>query len=295
MSKKILVGLIGEGIEHSLTPDLHMREAQHLGLEYEFRLIDLLEPKFGGQSFADILERIRSAGYQAVNITFPLKKTAIECAASKSDAVETLGATNLFLNLQDRIHAENTDWSGFSFALNRGLPEATRRKVLQVGTGGAGSATAYALLDWGVQQLLLADLDFNKAVAFAEQLKPRFPSQILRACPIEEAMDFLPAVDGVVQATPIGMYTHPGMPFLVDQLNPSAWVADVIYRPVETEFIRAARSGGHKVLTGSLMAIGQAVDSLRLITSLEPDAQRMASHFEELLEDESVLSRKRGI
>lgn len=295
MSKKFLVGLVGEGIEHSLTPDLHMQEAKHLGLEYEFRLIDLLEAKFDGLNFSQILDQIKSAGYDAINITFPLKQLAIEHATTESDAVKVLSATNLFLDLQGTIHAENSDWSGFAFALETGLSDAARRKVLQVGTGGAGAATAYALLRWGVQQLLIADLDFKKAIALAEQLRDSFPKQTIRACPIEEAMDFLPAVDGVVQATPIGMYTHPGMPFAIDQLNPSAWVADVIYRPIETEFVQAARAGGHRVLTGSLMAIGQAVDSLRLITGLEPNSERMAEHFEELLADVSVLTRARGI
>jgi shikimate dehydrogenase len=91
------------------------------------------------------------------------------------------------------------------------------------------------------------------------------------------------------------MFTHPGLPFEIAELNPSAWVADVIYRPRETELIALARSRGHVVVPGGLMAIGQAVESLRLITGKEPDVARMTAHFEELLADESVLTRARGI
>ena len=91
------------------------------------------------------------------------------------------------------------------------------------------------------------------------------------------------------------MYTHPGLPFDIAWLPQAAWVADVIYRPMETQLIAAAQAAGRKVVPGGLMAIGQAVDSLRLITGREPDASRMKAHFFELLADESVLTRARGL
>lgn len=295
MAKTYLVGLIGEGIENSLTPDLHMREARELGLDYEFRLIDLLDSKFDGASFQDIFELVSNAGYDAINVTFPFKKFAIDFAESKSDDVKHIGALNLMLNLQEQPHAENTDWSGFKYAIENGIADVPRRKVLQVGAGGAGVATAFAMLKSGVQQLLIADLQFEKAIALATQYRDVFPQQKIKACPIEEAMDYLAAIDGVIQATPIGMYTHPGMPFEIETLNPAAWVADVVYRPMETQFIQQARARGHEVMTGGLMAIGQAIDSLRLITGLEPNPRRMRDHFYELLEDESALTKARGI
>lgn len=292
MAKQYLVGLIGQGIEHSLTPDLHMREARHFGLDYEFRLIDLLDQDL---KFEEALDRVIATGYDAVNVTFPYKQVAMGLCGNQSTEVQEIGATNLMLGLQNQIRLENSDASGFHFALENGLAGATKRNVLQVGAGGAGAATAYALLKWGAKQLFIADLDFSKALALVENYKKVFPNQIIRACPLEEGLDFLPAVDGLVQATPIGMYTHPGMPFEILTLNETAWVADVIYRPIETEFVQAARNAGHLVLTGSLMAIGQAVDSFRLITGLQPDVARMTEHFAELLEDESVLTRARGI
>jgi len=292
VAKQYLIGLVGEGIEHSLTPDLHMREASHFGLDYEYRLIDLLDQDL---EFEEALARVIATGYDAVNVTFPFKQVAMSLCSNQSAEVQEIGATNLMLGLQNQVRVENTDASGFQFALENGLQDVKKRNVLQVGAGGAGAATAYALLKWGVQQLFIADLDFSKALALVENYKKVFPNQIIRACPLEEGLDFLAAVDGVVQATPIGMYTHPGMPFDICALNESAWVADVIYRPIETEFIQACREGGHQVLTGSLMAIGQAVDSFRLITGLQPDVARMTAHFYELLEDESVLTRARGI
>ena len=67
-------------------------------------------------------------------------------------------------------------------------------------------------------------------------------------------------------------------------LDPAAWVADIVYLPIETELLRNARSAGHRVLDGGRMAVGQAADSIRLITGLEPDADRMRAHFLQLLD-----------
>ena len=100
--------------------------------------------------------------------------------------------------------------------------------------------------------------------------------------------------DGIVQATPVGMDTHPGVPFDLDLVRASAWVADVIYRPFETQLLCEAREHGHRVLDGRRMAIGQAVDSLRLITGLEPDSDRMGRDFSDLVTGRRPLSKLQG-
>jgi len=93
----------------------------------------------------------------------------------------------------------------------------------------------------------------------------------------------LATADGVLNATPVGMHSHPGLPLDPALLQPRHWVADVIYRPVETELIAAATARGCRVLDGGHMAVGQAVDAFRFITGLEPDPARMRAHFLELL------------
>jgi shikimate dehydrogenase len=94
---------------------------------------------------------------------------------------------------------------------------------------------------------------------------------------------WLPRVDGVVHVTPVGMAEHPGVAFDVGRLGPDTWVAEVVYRPLETELVRRARARGLATLDGGGMAVGQAVESLRLITGLEPDVARMHAHFNQLV------------
>ena len=295
MTKKYLVGLVGESIEHSLTPDLHMQEARHLGLEYEYRIIDLLDPNLSEMSFEEVLAEATRSGYAALNVTHPFKQVALNSLKTSSSEVLEVGATNLVLQPGAAIHGENTDWSGFLFAIGQSIPNAQRELVVQVGSGGAGGATAYALLKWGVARLVVTDIDLSKAQSLALRYQALFPSSRIEAVEMDEALSLFGASDGVVNATPIGMYGHPGLPFNIETLNPLAWVADVVYRPIETELISQARLAGHVVVAGGLMAIGQAADSLRLITGLEPSIDRMRDHFMELLEDETALTRSKGI
>jgi shikimate dehydrogenase len=88
--------------------------------------------------------------------------------------------------------------------------------------------------------------------------------------------------DGLVHATPTGMKEHPGLPLPPELLRTDLWVAEVVYRPLETELVRRARALGCQVLNGGRMAVFQAVDAFRLFSGVEPNPGRMLSHFDEL-------------
>jgi shikimate dehydrogenase len=79
------------------------------------------------------------------------------------------------------------------------------------------------------------------------------------------------------------MADHPGLPLDATLLHPGLWVADIVYRPLETALLTAAREAGCRTLDGGHMAVHQAVDALRLITGLEPDADRMSAHLRDLV------------
>jgi shikimate dehydrogenase len=93
------------------------------------------------------------------------------------------------------------------------------------------------------------------------------------------------AVTGLVNASFVGMHTHPGIPLDAGLLRPGLWVADVVYRPVDTELLRAAREAGCRTLDGGGMAVGQAADAFHLITGAEPDRERMRAHFAAMIRE----------
>ena len=82
-----------------------------------------------------------------------------------------------------------------------------------------------------------------------------------------------------MHATPTGMAAHPGLPLPAALLRPGLWVAEVVYRPLETELVRTARALGARVLDGGRMAVFQAADAFALFTGTEPDAARMLRHL----------------
>ncbi|GAA1354847.1 shikimate dehydrogenase [Arthrobacter rhombi] len=279
-----LVGLIGEGVEPSLSPPMHEAAADAHGLRYLYRPIDLLTLGREATAVGDLLRAGRDLGYNAFNITHPCKQVVIDELDTLSDHARRLGAVNTVLIRDGRFHGENTDFSGFGFALRTGLPGAPLGSVLQLGAGGAGSAVAYALLDAGVGHLALVDTDAGRCAERAAALAGHFPDASVTAHAPDEVPALLEAADGLVNATPIGMHQHPGLPLDTSALRPDHWVADVIYRPVDTELIRTAAALGCRTLDGGYMAVGQAVGAFTHITGIEPDAGTMRAHFLDLIE-----------
>lgn len=282
-----LVGLIGEGTTHSLTPALHEREADRQGLRYLYRSVDLTVLGRPAEDVGALLSAGRDLGFNAFNITVPAKQLALEHLDELSEDAFRLGAVNTVLIRDGKFIGHNTDYSGFGSALRHGLRGASLGSVVQLGAGGAGAAIAYALLAAGVQHLSLFDLDPQRSRDRAAALAELFPGRRIESRPLPEIGGALAGADGLVHATPVGMHAHPGLPVDVDLLESRHWVADIVYRPIETELIKAAAAKGCRVLDGGHMAVGQAVDAFRLITCMEPDGARMRKHFLDMLQQGS--------
>lgn len=285
-----LVGLIGEGISASLTPRLHEAEAAALGIPYEYRILDLIELGKKPEDVGALLVSARRSGFSAMNITHPCKQLVIDVVDELDPDAARLAAVNLVLFRDGRLVGYNTDWIGFRDGLADGLPGASFRHVVQIGCGGAGAATAYALLKHGARRLDLADIDDERAEDLAGRMSALFPSQVVAALAFADIPVAIAQASGVVNATPIGMRHHPGLAFDPAALARGAWVSDVVYRPLDTALLTEAAKRGHPVLDGGRMAVGQACASLQIITGARPDSVRMASAFRALVRDEERLA-----
>ncbi|HSN34735.1 MAG TPA: shikimate dehydrogenase [Arthrobacter sp.] len=287
-AESFLVGLIGDGVMPSLTPLMHEREGDVQGLRYLYRPIDLTELGLPGESVGELLTGANRLGFNGLNITHPCKQLVLDHLDEVSEDARRLGAVNTVTIRDGRFTGHNTDFSGFAAALATGLPGAKLNRVVQLGAGGAGSAVAYALLTAGVQDLVLVDTDPVRCAARAAELAGFFPDQLVSARTTAELPQLMPLADGLVHCTPVGMAAHPGVPLDMSLVEPRHWVADIVYRPIETELVRQARAKGCDVLDGGRMAVGQAADAFRIFTGLEADADRMRSHFLELVAAEEV-------
>jgi shikimate dehydrogenase len=256
---------------------LHQQEAAAQGLRCIYKLIDIERLRLGTAALADLLTAAERMGFDGLNITHPCKQSVIPLLHELSTDARALDAVNTVL-LRDGVRTGyNTDWWGFAESFRRGLPDVALNRVVQFGAGGAGSAVAHAALTLGVTQLAIIDMDANRAQALADGLCARFGAG--RAIRADDAATAVKTADGVINATPMGMTGHPGMPLPDNLLRPALWVAEIVYFPLETALLRAARKAGCRTLDGGGMAVFQAVEAFRLFTGREPDSARMLRHF----------------
>jgi len=275
-----LLGLIGAGIQASLTPAMHERECQAQGLRCLYQLIDLDELQLTADALPYLLVSAEHMGFVGLNITFPCKQHILPLLDQLSKEAEALGAVNTVVFRDGKRVGHNTDCGGFAEGFRRDLAGVATDRVLQLGAGGAGAAVAYALLGEGVRTLLIYDVDLQRAEALAQRLMRHFPAADIAVA--NEPATAVSAVQGLVNTTPVGMAKVPGTPIGASLLRPSLWVADVIYFPAETELLRAARALGCRTMNGGSMAVFQAVKAFHAFTGRYADPDRMRQHFQEL-------------
>ena len=278
-----LVGLVGNGVGPSLTPALHMAEGRAQGLDYVYRTIDLNAVGVAPERIGEVLQWARALGYNALNITHPCKRLVIEHLDDVDTLAAELGAVNTVVFDGSRAIGYNTDTTGFALGFREGLPDAPTDNVVLLGAGGAGAAVGDALLRLGTEHLTVVDLDIERATALAGELSARRPESRVDASASDKLPVLLASSDGVVHCTPTGMAEHPGIPFSAEMLHPDLWVADIVYRPLDTELLTSARRAGCRVCDGGHMAVHQATEAFELITGITPDADRMSRHFRRLV------------
>ena len=221
-------------------------------------------------------------GFSGVNITYPCKQVVMPYLDELSPVAEALGAVNTVVFDAGRAIGHNTDQPAFKESLAAGLSGEDVYDVVVLGAGGAGVAVASAALELGTVQLAIVDVDRDRAVNLAEALSMRFPQTIIRGLGPAGLADALDGADGLIHATPTGMASHPGVPLEPRLLQERMWVAEIVYRPLNTELLTAARQRGCRTIDGSGMAVIQAALSFALFTGIEPARERMFRQFEAL-------------
>ena len=279
---RYLVGLIGAEIGTSLSPQLHEREADELGLRYFYQLIDIERLGLAAEETGPLLSEARRMGFRGLNITHPCKQVVVPYLDGLSPPAAALTAVNTVEFADGKMIGHNTDSSGFEAAFTRGLPGVPMRHVVILGAGGAGAAVAHALLRLGAERLTIAEVVPSRDERLAAALRTQFAPDWVRPADPGHLATATGDADGLVNATPVGMEPQAGMPLPEDLLRAEMWVADVIYRPLETELLRHARARGCRTLSGSGMVVFQAAAAFRLFTGHAPDTGRMLAHLASL-------------
>ena len=281
MRKKLLCGLIGAGIQRSLTPAMQEEEAQAQGLRLHYQLIDLDQAGRGVEALPTLIAAAKTMGFAGLNITFPCKQAVIPLLDDLSDEARAMGAVNTVVFKGGQAIGHNTDGSGWRWGFARTLPDADLSRVVLLGAGGAGSAIAHSICRMRAAELIVVDSDGARAEALAAELNRQYRGT--RTSGTSDAASALRGATGLVHATPTGMDKLPGLPLDAGLLRPSIWVSEIVYFPLETTLLKAARALGCRVVDGGTMAVGQAVGAFEHFTGLAADPARMDAHFRRLI------------
>src|ERR1700731_1008323 len=275
--RRMLVGLLGANIQGSMSPALFADAFAAAGIDGYYHLLDA--DRLPGR-LPQLFEAIKTAGFIGANVTFPFKQEIIPLLDAVDPSAAQVGAVNTVMFAPDgRATGYNFDRAGWrnSFDESIGGASAKDATVVQIGAGGAGRAVAFALMDLGVADLVLHDLDTARANALRADLSSHYGASRCRLA--QDLQRDIAAAAGVVNATQVGMRGFPGNPVPVAALKAAHWAADVIYTPLQTEFLKAAAAKGARTLNGTGMCVHQAVAVFAQLTGVTPDPARLRRAF----------------
>jgi len=242
--------VIGWPVEHSRSPLIHNHWIKEFGLDAEYRR-EAVPP----EQFAAFVRGLAERGYVGANVTVPHKEAALALAVPDERA-RAVGAANTLWYEGGTLRATNTDAEGFIANLDACLPDWDRglRTAVVLGAGGAARSIVFALIGRGVERILVANRSFERAVA----LREKFGSPV-EPRPWEEAPTLLAGAGLLVNTTTLGMAGQPPLALDLDRLPAQGVVADLVYVPLDTALLKAARARGLRMVDGLGMLLHQAV------------------------------------
>lgn len=227
-------------------------------------------------SIADELMRCQREGFVGVNVTHPYKSSAYLAVNRTVSMPGGLTAVNTVMFADGGWTGANTDCSGFVRAFRSGFgADAPPGRVLMVGAGGVGKAIAFALHELGADELVIHDT----SPAAIQTLLTELSACGQRAHKADDLASEMSRADGLVNASPIGMYQYPGSVFPASKLGSQQWAFDAVYTPELTEFMAACKAGGIPTLSGFKLFLYQGLDAWRHFTGLPADAGTIERAF----------------
>ena len=240
-----IAAVIGDPIGHSRSPKLHRHWLHRYGIDGAY-----VPLRVAPADLEATLRLMVGQGWAGCNVTIPHKEAALALADTATERARRIGAANTLVFEGGRIRADNTDGIGFVANLTAGARWDATRPALVLGAGGAARGVVDALLDAGVPELRIA----NRTVAKAQALAAAFPGAVALDWPGDMA-----DVGLLVNTTSLGMIGQPPLNLDLTPLPRDAVVTDIVYAPLETPLLAAARARGNQAVDGLGMLLHQAV------------------------------------
>jgi shikimate dehydrogenase len=259
--KARVAAVIGWPVAHSRSPSLHGHWLERYGIDGAYVPL-AVKP----EDIARALRALVELGFAGANVTLPHKEAALAAADEASARAREIGAANTLIVRDGRLLADNTDGYGFLENLRQSAPDwqPAAGPAVVLGAGGAARAVLHALLEAGVPELRL----LNRTRARAERLAESFPH--VRVSDWGD-MRALEGAALLANSTSLGMSGQPPLEIALDRLPPEALVTDLVYSPLETALLRAARARGYATVDGLGMLLHQARPGFAAWFGREPE------------------------
>ncbi|MDI9478174.1 MAG: shikimate dehydrogenase [Bacillota bacterium] len=264
-----ILGLVGYPLGHSLSPLLHNATIEKEKLNYIYLPFPVEEKKF-----AAAMEGFRAINVRGLNITIPYKEAVIPFLDKVDPLAARIGAVNTIVNEEGVFTGYNTDIMGIVRMIREDGNFSIRgKKVMLLGAGGAARAAGIGVLEEGAASLSVVNRSLTRAEKLAEEWKGYYPAAEIEALPLENRIfrENLKEVELIIDSTSVGMAPHADVAPLIpaEFLHEKMLVVDLVYNPLETCLMQAARAGGAKSLNGLGMLIYQGIEAFRLWTGRE--------------------------
>ena len=273
-----VAGVMGWPISHSLSPKLHCYWIEQHDIDGTY--VPLPVPP---DDLAQALRALPLMGFCGVNVTIPHKVSALSICDTVDEQAERVGAVNtVIVDADGRLHGSNTDVFGFFENLRQNSGWRTDNgPVVLVGAGGAARAIAVALLEAGAKEIRIVNRTKSRAIELAKI----FGGQIL-PIPWEERVNSLEGASLLINATNLGMQGQAPLDLPLDRLSAKAIVNDIVYSPLETNLLKAARARGNHVVDGLGMLLHQAQPGFEAWYGIRPKVTKKLRKF--------IMERPRG-
>lgn len=255
-----VLGVIGWPVRHSFSPPMQNAAIEALGLDYVYVPFEVHPDRL-----AAAVTGFQAAGVVGFNATIPHKQALLELVDEATDEARLTGTVNTVHYVDGRILGDSTDGPGFVAGLAARGCEVAGRRVVLLGAGGSGRAVGVSLARAGAAEVAVANRTPERAEALVRLLCDRVRADSARVVPFERAplARALAEATLIVNTTSVGMHPHPdAVPVELPRLAPGAWVVDIIYNPLETRFLQAAKAAGAATMNGVEMLVYQGALSL---------------------------------
>jgi len=271
--KTQICGLIGDPVEHTMSPAMHNAAFQEMGLDYAY-----LPFMVRGDELGEAIKGMRALNMRGLNVTIPHKVAVLPFLDKLDPLAEKIGAVNTIVNDDGVLTGHNTDATGFLQPLLEKGIEPKDKNIAIMGAGGASRAVSFILADRGAKLTILNRLEeLDWAEALAKRVSEAFNTNAEAGELTGDNLDrILEKTDILINATSVGM--SPAIdktPVSADLLRSGLIVYDVVYNPVKTRFLTEAEAAGAEILGGIDMLIWQGVLAFEKWTGLKPPFKLM--------------------